>query len=74
MPLYLSFGALLVGRVHEDPSVGDGAVDVGHHGADVASSVRSAAVLQEKKERFRMCLSNPLNAQVQRQTSFHAAE
>lgn len=25
---YLSFGALLVGGIHEDPSVGDGAVNV----------------------------------------------
>lgn len=25
---YLSFGALLIGGIHEDPSVGDGAVNV----------------------------------------------
>lgn len=25
---YLSFGALLIGGIHEDASVGDGAVDV----------------------------------------------
>lgn len=44
---YLSLGALFVGGVHEDAPVGDGAVNVGDHGANVASSERGAAILQE---------------------------
>lgn len=47
--LYLSFGALLVGGVHEDPSVGDGAVNIWHHGAHITSSVGGAAILQEAR-------------------------
>lgn len=46
---YLSLGALFVGGVHEDAPVGDGAVNVGDHGADVASSERGTAALQDAK-------------------------
>lgn len=46
---YLSLGALFVGGVHEDAPVGDGAVNVGDHGANVASSERGAAILQDAK-------------------------
>lgn len=45
--VYLSLGALLIGRVHEDAPVGDGAVNIWDHGAHVARSERGAAVLQE---------------------------
>lgn len=50
---YLSLGALLVGGVHEDPSVGDGAVDIWDHGAHITSSVGGAAVLQEARTHFK---------------------
>lgn len=44
---YLSLGALLIGGVHEDAPVGDGAVNIWDHGAHVSGSERGAAVLQE---------------------------
>lgn len=46
---YLSLGALLIGGVHEDAPVGDGAMNIGDHGANVPSSVRGAAILQQTK-------------------------
>lgn len=51
--MYLSLGALLVGGVHEDPSVGDGAVNIRDHGAHITSSVGGAAVLQEARGHFK---------------------
>lgn len=47
--VYLSFGALLIGRVHEDAAIGDGPVNIGDHGAHIARSVGGAAILQERK-------------------------
>lgn len=50
---HLSFGTLLIGRIHEDPAVGDGAVNIGHHGAHITGAVRGAAVLQVLTEKQR---------------------
>lgn len=52
---YLSLGALLIGGVHEDAPVGDGAVNIRDHGAHVSSPERGAAVLQEANTTI--CLS-----------------
>lgn len=42
---YLPLGALLIGWVHEDSSVGDSAMNVWHHWAHVAGSVGRTAIL-----------------------------
>lgn len=49
---YLSLGALLVGGIHEDSSVGDGAVNIRDHGAHVTSSIGGTAILKEEGEYF----------------------
>lgn len=46
---HLSFGTLLVGWIHEDAPVGDGAVHVGHHGAHIPGAVGGAAILQGRE-------------------------
>ena len=43
---HLPFGSLGGGRVHEDPSVDQGPVDVRHHGPNVACPVRFATLLR----------------------------
>lgn len=58
---YLSLGALFVGGVHEDAPVGDGAVNVGDHGANVASSERGAAILRDTKTTSAILLPLELN-------------
>jgi hypothetical protein len=46
---YLAFRTLLVGWVHEDPSINQGAVHIGHHRTHIPGPIGSTAILESRK-------------------------
>lgn len=61
--IYLSFRTLLIGRIHEDPTIHQCAVNISYHGAHIPGTIWGTSILKNIQMKLYIYQARQLVAQ-----------